>query len=225
MHLVVPEGPCLLPEFDDCRTDCSGVQFLDNESIYSMNVQSLCNKLHEFDNFVRETKPAVVCVCETFFAPCLQDSAVCPGGYKVFRKDRVQKGGGVAIFTRDDLFCVSVEVKSNVQDVDIVCVDVSLGSENLRVIACYRPPYYSVDDIRYLENMLEIVSDLCSTISKFIIVGDFNLPHIDWDHYLASHEKCHDMFITFVNKLGLDQLITESTRSHNILDLVSGVTT
>jgi len=197
--------------------------FLDvskREDFYLFNARSLVNKLHEFSLFLSAFKPAVVCVCETFFNDKLTDNIVCPCGYTVYRKDRIKIHGGVAIFVRCDCDAVQIAIKQDVRDIEIICIDLTISALKLRIITCYRPPYYTGEDIQYLVEMLSIVSELCSSVSQFILLGDFNLPDIDWLHYLTSQEKCHDMFVDFINDLGLHQFVCEPTRNNNILDLV-----
>ena len=57
-------------------------------------------------------------------------------------------------------------------------------------------------------------------MSQIIIVGDFNLPKMDWPSYVSPNEKCHSIFLNLVNELGLHQFVKEPTRNMNLLDLV-----
>ena len=67
---------------------------------------------------------------------------------------------------------------------------------------------------------------LCASINKLqlanhrsIIIGDFNLLNINWSYYSKPQEKCHDLFIDFVNDNGFHQHVLEPTRNSSILDL------
>ena len=64
--------------------------------MYFFNARSLVNKLHEFNLFVSDVKPAVIAVVETWFKDSLHDSLLCPRGYSLFRKDRATSDGGVS---------------------------------------------------------------------------------------------------------------------------------
>ncbi|XP_065684329.1 uncharacterized protein LOC124817823 [Hydra vulgaris] len=185
-------------------------------SVYLFNARSLANKLHEFNLYTEVVNPALICVCETFFNNKLTNGIVCPNGYSIYRKDRVKIGGGVAIYCRHDIKSKQVAITQNNNDVDIICVDIL----KLRLITCYRPPSYSKIDFDYLVSMMSIINDLCDSVSQFIIVGDFNLPKIDWLNYISPNEKCHSLFLTLVNSLGMHQFVHEPTRESNILDLV-----
>ena len=39
------------------------------------------------------------------------------------------------------------------------------------------------------------------------IMGDFNLPHIDWIHYHATDNIIYNSFLKFVNSYGLTQFV------------------
>jgi hypothetical protein len=121
----------------------------------------------------------------------------------VFRKDRLRRGGGVAIFVRGDISAEIVPIDYVHSDVDIIAIDVTFDTQKVRVITCYRPPYYTIKDLTYLEGLLTVLTNLCLNSLQNIVLGDFNLPNIDWDHYTAPNEVCYDRFLDFVNNAGL----------------------
>jgi exonuclease III len=147
------------------------------------------------------TLPAVISVCETWFTDVLTDSFVCPAGYVVFRKDRSSRGG-VAIFVRKDIHTepVSSDDCSHC-DLEVIAIDLTFANQKIRLITCYRPPYYSAVDVTYLESLTAVLSKFCLAAQQNIVLGDFNLPNINWSHYLAPTEPCHDKFLSFVNKI------------------------
>ncbi len=51
------------------------------------------------------------------------------------------------------------------------------------------------------------------------ILGDFNLPHIDWATLSGTEIESHRM-IEFLEENYLSQMVSEPTRQNNILDLV-----
>jgi len=56
--------------------------------------------------------------------------------------------------------------------------------------------------------------------NKFIIVGDFNLPSINWTDLSCPADDVHDQFVQFVIGNSLFQYVYSPTRMNNILDLV-----
>jgi hypothetical protein len=57
-------------------------------------------------------------------------------------------------------------------------------------------------------------------IDYVILIGDFNLPEIDWTNYYSSQVKSYEQFLLFINYLGLHQYVSLPTSGNNILDLV-----
>ena len=57
------------------------------------------------------------------------------------------------------------------------------------------------------------------TISfPLILLGDFNMPGIDWEHYNTPViNKKEILFLEYIQSLGLTQKINQPTRGQNIL--------
>jgi len=101
--------------------------------------------------------------------------------------------------------CWNVNTKAR-HNVELCCIDVKVGgnTDSLRVNVYYRPPYYMPNDEQYLEFSVRCFTDLLShSSSQVIIIGDFNLPKVDWIHYAAPANPFYDKFMTFVNENGL----------------------
>ena len=76
-------------------------------------------------------------------------------------------------------------------------------------------------DEQYLDLSLCCFSSLMhNTGSQVILMGDFNLPNVDWIHYSAPANRFYDKFLNFINESGLLQYVLEPTRHSNILDLL-----
>jgi len=52
------------------------------------------------------------------------------------------------------------------------------------------------------------------------MVGDFNLPLIDWSNKTAPTDDIYSLFLQFCNNFGLTQFVDAPTRDDNGLDLV-----
>jgi len=61
---------------------------------------------------------------------------------------------------------------------------------------------------------------LCSSDKVTFIMGECNLPHIDWSYYHGTDNIIYNSFLKFVNSYNLIQLVDQPTREDNILDLV-----
>ena len=68
----------------------------------------------------------------------------------------------------------------------------------------------------YISSLVKYLTEIVSSFSKCVFVGDFNIPDIDWFSLLGS-SSLSDLFCEFV----FDQHVTEPTHIRgNILDLV-----
>lgn len=184
------------------------------------NLRSIMNKSYELEAFVSTYTPDIFCVCETWLTADTPSGLCCPTGYTIIRKDRPTRGGGVAIFLSNKLKYNIINIDENFAGIEIVCVDVFVGSDCSRVIAYYRPPGMGASDITYAINSTVLLRKLCSTNKQIFLMGDFNLPDIDWSFYHGPDNIIYNHFIDFINCHGLTQLCNKPTRNENILDLI-----
>ena len=133
-------------------------------------------------------------------------------GYSIYRRDRESHGGGVLLAVSD-----SIPSKFLLKSSTIELIAIELPLQNhLIICGVYIPPTSQISLILDLFNVLD------SLPKKFpiIILGDINLPDIDWSSMSASSLPS----LTFCEKafdLNLFQVITEPTHIQgNILDVV-----
>jgi len=88
------------------------------------------------------------------------------------------------------------------------------------LFSVYRRPTFDSAAVSYMNELLDCLSVYGSVNRTVVIVGDFNLPKIDWDSYTGPSDIIHQMFLSFVVHLGLTQLIDFKTHETNILDLL-----
>ena len=104
-----------------------------------------------------------MCVTETWLDSTVPNSAVVPTGFSVFRHDRLTRGGGVAVFCRNDLSVESVAIPQRFDDIEVVCIDIKVKGSIYRIIGYYRPPGFSTVDYEYIQNSIRCFQHLCST--------------------------------------------------------------
>ena len=67
-------------------------------------------------------------------------------------------------------------------ELEVVCV--KIGQSNDSIICCiYMPPESSLS---YVSSVFYFLTELSSSFSKCIFVGDFNFPDIDWSALTGS---------------------------------------
>ena len=93
------------------------------------------------------------------------------------------------------------------------------GFRNVYVCSFYRPPKNDQNSIDGLKDSLSKVP----RTSHIWALGDFNLPHIDWETDQITHNcpcrSVYEAFIDTINDFSLEQVVKEPTRDTNILDL------
>jgi len=92
------------------------------------NIRSLCNKQNDFALFLAVESPDVVCVTETWLHADIPDSLLCCKGYNVIRCDRNGRGGGVAMFVRNNIKFSPVDISSEFSMLELTCVDLQCNA-------------------------------------------------------------------------------------------------
>jgi len=104
--------------------------------------------------------------------------------------------------------------------IEHVCVDIALGATITRVIVYYRPPGIGPGDLTYAYNSIKLFHSLYSASHDIVLVGDFNLPAVNWSSHHVPNNAVYSEFINFISQYGLYQHVRSPTRIDNILDLV-----
>lgn len=162
----------------------------------------------------------IFCITETWLSDDLPSNLFCPKGYEIVRHDRSSRGGGVALLLNCSTSYSTVKIPDEFSDVEIVCTDVNLHGVLCRVIGYYRPPGMTTADIDYALRSVRCLQRLFSTHHPVFLLGDFNLPEVDWSLYHGPDNIVYNTFLDFINSYGLSQLVLSPTRNENILDLI-----
>ena len=90
------------------------------------------------------------------------------------------------------------------------------------ICAFYRPPSKELDSVIKLCDTFEHIPSSYPN-SPIWLVGDLNLPNIDWEHYCIRNStypsSLCDALINFAHEYGFSQLVDLATRDNNILDV------
>ena len=166
------------------------------------------------------------------------DTMLVPDGqYTVLRKDRTDhRGGGVCALVSKKYNCrhISLSVTCgelcNESCCDILHFEIVLRHDKFRMIFIYRLP----NSCNKFETTLHQTSALDKLLTELvdphllystIILGDFNLPSIDWPNSFTKIDGIHDTIFNCMSSLGMHQIVTQPTRITNtsqtsILDLI-----
>ena len=104
---------------------------------------------------------------------------------------------------------------------EIIGINVKLKSLDLTVICFYRPDK-NIDDMDPFYRYINTIR-IAHPKNKFLILGDFNMPDIDWQRKInfPSTPTIQNVFVSFLNDQNLEQLIKVPTHvKGNILDIL-----
>ena len=123
-----------------------------------------------------------VSVTESWLNSSVSDAMIdMSGKYSVHRNDRLTKqGGGVLCLATKSWPSFSVPLPEKFQNLDVIAVTVFTDIGSLRYITVYRPPEFNKLGRETMALLVECLEYLCNTRDTVILVGDFNLPNIDW---------------------------------------------
>ena len=186
--------------------------------VYS-NIQSFTSKRKEIELYVSQYEPDLLFFTEMWISQEFTASEYLIEGYQepvLFLKNR----GGSGIYIKNGIKFVQVNPPEIVEDSSWIMIKTKNGVK--RLYGClYRSPNSSAENN---EKMLRNLSWARNNYSEVVLIGDFNLPSIDW-----KTEKCQgryeSAFIELINSLGFEQIITDFTRfrhgqNPSLLDLL-----
>ncbi len=175
------------------------------------NARSICNKFPNLQVLVYSSIPGIYAITESWLSNNIFHHEILPQDYFIYRNDRNSRGGGVLLAIHNSL---PSRLINSPPDLEVICV--SLIHINLTVCVVYVPPSVPTqvfhDTLRYLTKIV--------SLGPTVILGDFNLPDIDWLS-LSCSSPLSLTFCDFVFDNNLSQLVLEPTHCKgNCLDLI-----
>ena len=151
-----------------------------------MNARSIVNKVDELQ--VLATNMDVLAITETWLRPVINSCEIFPNmDFTIHRRDRFEhnnkRGGGVLLAVRNTVPCVrrpdlETSAEINVCDLRPSC------EKKILMAVFYRPPS---SDYLYLKEFMKFLDQASrAKFDQLLIVGDFNLPDVDWATVTAS---------------------------------------
>ncbi|KAK6017188.1 endonuclease/exonuclease/phosphatase family protein, partial [Ostertagia ostertagi] len=138
--------------------------------------------------------------------------------YTLVRCDRPRKaGGGVAFLVRKTL-SYHIVIKEAIKDsYEILCCDFTFP-ELCRIVVLYRAP--SCNQIKTLQ-LFKAITDLSICSYPFIVMGDFNLPNIEWTNdEINNVASLNGTILQLCKSYNLMQFVPTPTRGSHTLDLL-----
>ena len=179
-----------------------------------LNSQSIVNKINELGCVTSDLEPDLVLVTETWCNSDVNNAYLDIPGYELLpdlRMDRCDtdrgRGGGLLVYAKRGLQVLSCD-----SGADFVqhCKFVTCG---VTFYLIYRSPNSPVAELTKLAELIRHAEKNC------VIIGDFNLPQIDWPAGMARGAGA--VMMEAVEEALMTQMVEFSTQVRgNILDLV-----
>ena len=225
-----PCEPLLPATTDDAQHDGSLVQ-PELSSFVLLNGQSVSPAATSTSRwkipFIQETiterscPPPFVAVTESWLKSYITDAQVAIKDYQVYRSDRPDRvGGGCLLYVHDQLVVTDTDHYEDQANNMVLCY---VKARNTVIATVYRPPGTDSPGFkRLLDKLQRKIDDISenSVAPDLYIVGDFNLPDLDWKLSSAPQGKNGADLIDFVNRNFLTQVVEAPTRESRTLDLV-----
>lgn len=181
-----------------------------------MNARSVVNKVQPLENLLLLHEPDIVAITETWLSSDILDHEFTPPSYSVIRKDRLSRGGGVALLIRRS---ISYTLLPDVPDTEAVFCKILCNSTSIVAGCVYRSPSSGSKCIVSIHNFLQ--QHVHS--SAVVIMGDFNLADINWSTMHHTSQGSEDLFDLMLN-FNLHQIVSCPTRvqgtASSVLDLI-----
>ena len=149
---------------------------------------------------------------ESWLNTTINNGEVLPANYTIYRHDRDTRGGGVLIAVLNKIPSKQIVIDC---ELDIILVQLEILP---RILVCcvYNPPSSSDD---HFNRLLDLIHSL-PVHGDVLILGDFNVPDVDWDTLSASTSRSSSL-CDCIFENNLIQMVTGGTHCHgNTLDLI-----
>ena len=179
-----------------------------------LNAQSIVGKIDELTCTAYDIEPDLILVSETWCSENITDAFLSIPGYELhqdMRQDREDmaggRGGGLLVYSKTGLKILKLDKNADFQQ---YC---KFSVEDVTVYLVYRPPSGGADSINKLTGLIR------SAERKSILVGDFNLPDINWTEGHARGNTA--LLLEATQEKFMEQLVNFKTHIRgNTLDLL-----
>lgn len=220
------------PTNDNAENTTTGKQneIIELISIYYQNVRGLRTKSKDFFLNASASNYEIIALSETWLTSAHHSEEYFPSNYIVYRCDRQntvnneRRGGGTLIAVSSSIASEQLRLTDN-NHLEYTCVKLSLSNLAIIVYCSYVKPNPSFDTIQGHVDLINLIS--YGTNDLLLVVGDFNLPDIDWIrngdecNYIATNTTsptAHLLF-DFMDMHNMKQLNNLPNIYGNLLDL------
>ena len=179
------------------------------------NADSLLNKIDELKCRINSSQPDIVCVTEVFPKHCVTEVSIASVqivGYTCYCSNFSHNSRGVCMFVKSTFNVNPLDNLNTGGFQESLWCSISVhGSDDIVVGVVYRSPSSTHENDDKLLDLIKDVTRLYS--SNLLIVGDFNLPKVDWSSWSTpSFHTISDLFLDTLDDEFLTQHVSFATR-------------
>lgn len=179
------------------------------------NIRSIFTGFDLFSDFVVNENYSVIGLSETWLCDTIPDNVINIQGYKIVRKDRETRGGGVAFFIKDNFRFKILESPTPTPALEDLWISCKLAGKNVCLGTLYRPPS---------ANIVECLSALETMLTSFVPAYDLVLFGGDLNIDMLVDSNSAKLFNNLLEKYNLTQLVSNPTRvvnnSSTLIDVI-----
>jgi hypothetical protein len=193
------------------------------------NARYILSKLDLLQSHVYDNKPDIIAVCESFTNSDIGDAHLGVEGYELIsRKDGKDttrgKCRGLLIYVKQGLQAIECTIPGEDSVTEMTSVKIPWGRggggkhQFLHVVLVYRPPRVpgSDGDGGNTERLYNVLGGLQGNV---VVVGDFNMPSIDWERNWAGNAREEGLVDLVENKFWVQHVLEPTHEDGNTLDL------
>lgn len=207
--------------------------------IYYQNVNRIRTKVTDVYLNTLSCNFDIICFTETNLNDSVFDSEIFDSQFVVFRRDRhtscipKRDGGGVLIAVKSTFNIIrQTSWESKIEDLWITIFPSNNSCSKLHLCLCYLPPDISRDNLQVFYDSVVGVMSRCDSDDVFLLIGDFNTPHLTWcagtnDNVMTSgisSDFKSNCLIDMMDLCNLVQLNSVRNVNNRLLDLVLSTT-
>jgi len=105
-------------------------------------------------------------------------------------------------------------------EIEVICFDLIFAANRTRFFVIYRPPNSDSEAVTYMTTLVKCLLKYESNKYANVLVGDLNLPKVDWSSNTGPNHEVYQQFLRFTLESSYTQLTHFPTRDNNILDVI-----
>src|ERR1043165_8156647 len=167
-------------------------------TILHLNTRSIISKLNEVQNLLQQLPTSILAVTETWLTDNTADTIHIPGYTFTYRNRGEGRGGGVGLFTREDIKHKEMIIPTSFTSFESLFINISsTKSTDIVVGVIYRPPGTNLDFFNTeFESLIDLLTVYKNRNKRIFLAGDFNIdllasethiPTADFADCLTSH--------------------------------------